>query len=407
VNVTHTWDADLRMTLRSPGGTVVPLVTNRGGSGDNFNDTVFDDEAATPISAGTAPFAGAFRPESPLAVFDATPSAGTWTLNVADNAPADTGTLNSWGITMPGSRTCSTPPPPGTAPSATTKAASSIQARSATLNGAVKANGLATQYRFQYGTTTSYGSQTSWADGGSGTTAVTRSEAISGLEPSTTYHYRIVAQNSAGTTNGADMTFTTKAAAPIVITSPATNLLFNGATLNGTVNANGLATQYRFQYGTSTTYSNATPWTDGGAGLTAIARSAAVTGLSPSTTYHFRILAKNSAGVVGGVDRTFTTPAPAPTVKTQAAASVTSTSATLRSAVNPNGLATTCRFQYGTTTSYGLATPSVGVGSGTTNVSCPATVTGLTPNTTYHFRGRATNSAGTGNGADLTFTTLP
>jgi subtilisin-like proprotein convertase family protein len=95
VNITHTFDFDLQLKLKR-GGITVLLCANRGGAGDNFNDTIFDDEAATAISAGMAPFAGSFRPEEPLSVFDGQDVFGNWTLNIADTAGDDTGTLNSW-----------------------------------------------------------------------------------------------------------------------------------------------------------------------------------------------------------------------------------------------------------------------------------------------------------------------
>ncbi len=105
LDITHTFDADLVITLSAPGGSpTVTLVNHRGGSGDNFVDTALDDEAATAISAGTAPFTGAFRPESPLSAFDGIPQAGVWTLRVTDSVLQDTGTLTAWGLrkTTPG-----------------------------------------------------------------------------------------------------------------------------------------------------------------------------------------------------------------------------------------------------------------------------------------------------------------
>ena len=84
VAISHTWDGDLRLTLISPQGTAVTLADRRGGSGDDFIDTVFDDSAAIPIASGAAPFSGSFRPESPLAALAGQDAAGTWQLNVAD-----------------------------------------------------------------------------------------------------------------------------------------------------------------------------------------------------------------------------------------------------------------------------------------------------------------------------------
>jgi subtilisin-like proprotein convertase family protein len=102
VRLNHTFDGDLSLFLVGPDGTTVDLSSRNGGGGDNFgtgaNDcsgqpTVFDDSAAAAITSGTAPFAGTFRPEQPLAVFNGKPMTGTWKLRVTDNAGADVGTL--------------------------------------------------------------------------------------------------------------------------------------------------------------------------------------------------------------------------------------------------------------------------------------------------------------------------
>jgi hypothetical protein len=97
----------------------------------------------------------------------------------------------------------------------------------------------------------------------------------------------------------------------------------------------------------------------------------------------------------------------APAVSTSAATGVTSSGATLNGTVNPEGQSTTYQFDYGTTTSYGSSTPSPAgsAGSGSTAVSESATLTGLTANTTYHYRIEATNATGTTFGSDQTFTT--
>jgi subtilisin-like proprotein convertase family protein/subtilisin family serine protease len=98
VNITHTFDADLDVFLIAPDGTRVELFTDVGGSGDNFTNTVLDDQAATAITAGTAPFTGTFRPEGSLATLNGKNPNGTWRLEVTDDAGADVGTLNSWSV---------------------------------------------------------------------------------------------------------------------------------------------------------------------------------------------------------------------------------------------------------------------------------------------------------------------
>jgi hypothetical protein len=84
------------------------------------------------------------------------------------------------------------------------------------------------------------------------------------------------------------------------------------------------------------------------------------------------------------------------------------TTATLNGTANPNGLETLANFEYGLTDAYGSTTPVQDLGSGTSDVAIPGgTVTGLLCNTLYHFRATATSSAGTSDGADVTFTTAP
>src|ERR1019366_2798347 len=125
--------------------------------------------------------------------------------------------------------------------------------------------------------------------------------------------------------------------------------------------------------------------------------SAAITGLTANTTYHFRITATNTGGTSKGADETFTTLPNAPTVETKPASATTQTTATLNATVNPNGgNVTTCEFEYGTTTAYGKTAPCAALpGAGTSAVAVSGAVTGLTANTTYHFRITATNAGGT------------
>ena len=70
------------------------LSNRRGGTGNNFWVTVFDDEAATPVSTGQAPFTGSFRPDGSLSVFDGKNARGTWKLSVEDRAARDAGVFH-------------------------------------------------------------------------------------------------------------------------------------------------------------------------------------------------------------------------------------------------------------------------------------------------------------------------
>jgi len=100
LNLTHSYDGDLAISLRAPDGTIVRLTNRHGASGDNFSNTLFDDEAATPISAGSAPFSGSYRPFEPLAALDGKNGNGTWQLLVFDLAGGDTGILTGWALEL-------------------------------------------------------------------------------------------------------------------------------------------------------------------------------------------------------------------------------------------------------------------------------------------------------------------
>lgn len=289
------------------------------------------------------------------------------------------------------------------APTAITGPVSAVGGTTATLNGTVNPAGLATDWWFEYGTTTSYGSKTATTAAGSGTANVAVSKALTGLAAATTYHYRLVAKSSGGTTNGADGLFTT-ASPPIAVTGAAIGVGPAGATVGGTVNPNGQPTTWWVEYGTSTSYGSKTTAQDAGSGTASKSVSTSLTGLSAGKTYHYRLVAQSSAGTVNGLDATFVTAEP-PVATTSAASSIASTSVKLNGRVDPNARSTTYLFEYGTTTAYGSKTSASSAGSGTSSIAVSKTVSGLKPGTLYHFRIVATSDAGTSSGADLTFTT--
>jgi hypothetical protein len=291
-------------------------------------------------------------------------------------------------------------------PVVTTNPAMLIASLSATLNGSLDPHGFTTTVYFQYGPTTSYGSTTPMQTQ-TGNTFRPISANISGLLASHTYHFRIVATNSAGTRFGGDRTFTTLSATgpPVVTTDPATFIASFSTTLNGLLNPHGLITSFHFQYGTTTSYGLTTaPQSQSGNTYRNV--SANISSLSASTLYHFRIVASNSAGTSLGSDRTFTTLTATgpPIVTTNPATNVTPSSATLNGSLDPHGLTTQVYFQYGTATSYGHTTPMQSQ-TGNTYRNIPANISGLATHTTYHFRIVATNSGGTRFGSDRTFAT--
>ncbi len=94
-----------------------------------------------------------------------------------------------------------------------------------------------------------------------------------------------------------------------------------------------------------------------------------------------------------------------PIVTTGTASAVTDTGATVMGNVNPSGLASTAKIEYGTTTAYGSSTSVQSMGSGTSAAALTATLSGLAPGTTYHYRVSASNHDGTSTSLDATFTT--
>jgi len=194
-------------------------------------------------------------------------------------------------------------------PAITTVAASAVTASTATVNGTVMANSNTVAVSFEYGTTTAYGTTVSATPGSvTGTTVTPVLNNLSGLLPETTYHFRAVGTIGLFKFYGADLTFTTTASPPAVVTQSASNVDVSSATLNGTVNAINNNATVSFEYGLTTAYGNtvnATPATVNGNTVTPV--SANLSGLLLTTTYHYRVVATNIGGTSYGNDLTFTT----------------------------------------------------------------------------------------------------
>ena len=98
VNITYPFVGDLTIQLQGPTGLTVLLASNVGGNSANFTSTAFDDQAATAISAGSAPYTGSFQPAGNLSAFNGTNANGTWTLRVQTDDFFETGSLTAWSI---------------------------------------------------------------------------------------------------------------------------------------------------------------------------------------------------------------------------------------------------------------------------------------------------------------------
>jgi hypothetical protein len=199
-------------------------------------------------------------------------------------------------------------------------------------------------------------------------------------------------------------------ATPAATTGAAESITTGSAAVTGTVNPNGEATTYQFEYGTTTSYGLTTPQQDAGSGSTAASVRATLSNLTQSTTYHYRLVATNTGDptkVDRGADRTLRTnaPASAPSISSRSSSGVNSLGATLNARVNPRGLATSVRFEYGTSTSYGTSTPEQPIGAGSSTVAVTAALGGLKPGTKYNYRAVATSAAGIARSSNSSFTT--
>ena len=233
------------------------------------------------------------------------------------------------------------------------------------------------------------------------------SASLSALSPKTTYHFRVAASNSNGVVSySSDQTLTTPA---LAVTGQASNVTGKSATLNGTVDPDGATiTDCHFEYGPTTRYGQSQSCASTPSGSSPVAVSADITGLAENTTYHFRLVAAYSdgsnAGSDAGLDETFTT-LTSPLIDAAYTTNLTESSVDLNAEINPMGFDTTYHFEWGTSTSYGnsVPVPDADVGSGSSDVLVSQHLSGLSANTTYHWRVVATNSIGTTEGQDHTF----
>ncbi len=210
-----------------------------------------------------------------------------------------------------------------------------------------------------------------------------------------------MATNASGTTYGPDQTFTT-ASAPTANTLAATGATLTGGTLHGSIDPQGQATTYHFDWGTSTAYGSQAPLADASVGSDSSEHAVEQTlsELTPDTSYHFRVVASNCGGCAEGTtygpDETFTT-APAPLAVTRRRRPWAE-HRDARGIVNPQGARRP-------TTSIGarhrLRQPGADrrAPSAPTAPNTPAqALTGLTPGTTYHYRIVASDCEGCASG---------
>ncbi len=266
---------------------------------------------------------------------------------------------------------------------------------------------------------------------GEGDAPVEVSASLTGLEPATVYHYRVVATDKTGETKSTDATFRTHVLPPSATTGGTSEVTYNTATVTGTVipgsTGTGADTHWCVQYGTIEDGSEydlgSLPLLSGdaGEGTSPVAVSMQLTGLEPGATYRYRLVAVNALGEslesiacgteggqeTDGAEATVTTPGapPPPLATTGPATAVAQNAATISGTIDPQGSRTSYEFQLGLDTTYGAQVyGEAGEGSEPGTFYLP--LAGLQPETTYHYRIVAISSNGsTVYGVDETFAT--
>jgi peptidoglycan hydrolase-like protein with peptidoglycan-binding domain len=274
-----------------------------------------------------------------------------------------------------GGNATTTPPVADTiAPTLSSIVATNVSQTGATITWTSNENATT---QVEYGTTASYGSTTTL----NASLVASHSAVISGLSNGTIYHFRVISKDAAGNTaTSGDMTFTTGTSdntAPTLSSVAAGNLSMTGATITWTTNENATS---QVEYGATTSYGNTTTLDT----ALVTGHSVNLSSLTQGTTYHFRVISKDSANnVATSGDMTFTTASDttAPVISGVSVGSIASTSATVNWTTNE---AATSKVYYGTSLSLDLAT-ALNVSNATLVTGHTTGLTGLTASTTYYY----------------------
>jgi sugar lactone lactonase YvrE len=305
---------------------------------------------------------------------------------------------------------------------------------SGTVHATIDPNGGGdvTECQIEYGTSMSYGKTVACspdpasAPPGSNFAAPTPVSAeLPGINPpltvEQTYHYRAVVKSGTQVSFGSDQTYTPHKVIGLR-TDAATAVTESGATLNASLVGDGSETHYLFEWGRTTAYGNSTAAAPGEpvgmpAGPERTSLTFPLAELAPYSTYHYRVVATGGPNTSYGEDRTFTTPAGAPTIGAEWASKVHSDGATLNAEITPNGADTAYSVEYVPDqafqeSEFAAATtspiPAIPMGRGKRPSVASVHLDGVQPGTLYHYRLVASNSAGVTVGTqERTFLTYP
>ncbi len=287
----------------------------------------------------------------------------------------------------------------------------SVTETTAKVGFTINPNGAETTYTIEYGPSTSYGKKTTPVKIGAAPGPQALTQTLTGLEPGETYHFDVVATNSAAPkgVGGGDQSFTTEPDAPLSAT---------GKSVSGTAGTQLSATVATFTdadpKGVVSEYTASISWGDGSPSTAGTISAATSGGFEVKGSHTYTTPGQYTTTVtiddVGGAKATATSSADIagpPTVSNVNVLSVTEMTAKIGFTIDPNGAETTYTIEYGPTTSYGQKTAPVDIGAAPGPQALTQTLTGLEPGETYHFHVLATNAAGPGgvSSADQPFIT--
>ncbi len=238
----------------------------------------------------------------------------------------------------------------------------------------------------EYGLTTAYGNLSPLH----GTLVTSHSVMLEGLDSNTLYHYRVISTNGNGSATSNDFTFNTSGP-PQISNVHADNIDTDTATITWTTDAPATS---QVRYGLTAGYGNETPQDP----TMVTAHSVTLTGLDPDTLYHYQAVSGNAYGTAESSDYTLRTAGP-PDISGVQATNIGATAATI---VWDTDVPADSQVEYGLTTGYGSTTPLDPTPTTTHGVP----LSGLDPETLYHYRVRSANGAGATYSTDHTFSTI-